>query len=101
MNILSFSSGKDSKYGRVVDCRTCKNCGLYHSTITVMKKHKRICKSKQQNHCFLAAQDLFSDESHADVEDYWLLNEEPRVMRTPDDDEIKMFDHTNECFEVE
>ena len=45
-----------------------------------MKKHKRTCKSKQQNRCFAAAQDLFSDESDTGDEDGWLPNEELTVM---------------------
>ena len=37
--------------------------------MTVMKKHERIRKFKQQNHCFVAVQDFYFGENDADVED--------------------------------
>ena len=65
-----------------------------------MKKHKRTCKSKQQNRCFAAAQDLFSDESDTGDEDGWLPYEELTATATPDDDTRNMFEQINECFRV-
>ena len=47
-----------------------------------MKKHKSICKSKQKNCCFAAAQDLSSDKS-----DEPTAYEGPTAIATLDDDD--------------
>ena len=60
-----------------------KTLKLYHSTTAAMKKHKRTCKSKQQNRCFAAAKDFFSDESDSCDEDDCLPNEELAAVTTP------------------
>ena len=62
---MSISSRRKMRKIKVIDRRTCKNCSFYHSTIAAMKKHKRVCQSKQQKDCL--AEDLSFEES--DVED--------------------------------
>ena len=67
----------NAKNKRVIDRRMCKNCSLYHSTIAAMKKHKRVCQSKQQKDCL--AEDLSLEES--DVEDdAWGIYDELTVV---------------------
>ena len=65
-----------------------------------MKKHKHICKSKQQNRCFDAAQDLSPDESEADDESDLLSNEEPTAMTIHDENARNIFDLINKNFGV-
>ena len=55
----------------------CKNCSLYHSTIAAMKKHKRVCQSKQQKDCL--AEDLSLEESVVE-DDAWGTYDELSVV---------------------
>ena len=58
-----------------------------------MKKHKRVCQSKQQKDCL--AEDLPSDES--DVEDHvWVTDDE----LTAADGQANIFKHINQCFGI-
>ena len=52
-----------------------------------MKKHERVCQSKQQKDCL--AEDLFSEES--DVEDDEL---------TAADGQANIFERVNQCFGI-
>ena len=58
-----------------------------------MKKHERICQSKQQKDCL--AEDLFSEES--DVEDdVWATDDE----LTAADGQANIFERVNQCFGI-
>ena len=58
-----------------------------------MKKHKRVCQSKQQKDCL--AEDLFSEES--DVEgDVWATDDE----LTAADGQADIFERVNQWFGI-
>ena len=44
MSIALHFKKKNAEGERIIECRFCKICTLYHSTIAAMKEHKQVCK---------------------------------------------------------
>ena len=58
---------KNAEGGGIIECRSCKICKLYHSTIAATKEHKRVCK-RSNKRLAVESSDVSDAEDDSEVE---------------------------------